>query len=440
MKNLQKTDPQIAELIKLEEKRQREVLEMIPSENYTSRAVMEALGSVLTNKYSEGYSARRYYQGNRYIDEIETLAIERVKKLFGVEHVNVQPYSGSPANSAVYFALLKPGDKIMGLKLSAGGHLTHGHPDVTFSGKYFRSFQYDVAENGWIDMDEVAALARKEKPQIIVVGTTAYPRKYDWKKWRQIADSVGAFFLADISHIAGLIVGKVHPSPVKDADVVMFTTHKTMRGPRGAVLLITDRGLKKDPEMTKKIHSAVFPGLQGGPHNQVTAAIAVCFKEAQTPKFKKYAEQIVTNAKVLSNELLKRGLKLSTGGTDNHLMVLDLRPQKVIGNIVAEALEVANIVVNYNTVPHDPNPPMYPSGIRLGTPAITTRGMKEKEMRLIGKWITEVINEVKHYRLPEKKEERGKYMKKVKQELWRNQKLLKIGEEVKQLTRKFPVP
>ncbi len=440
MKHLAKTDPAIYQLIKEEARRQREVLEMIPSENYASRAVLQALGSVLTNKYSEGYSERRYYQGNRFIDQIETLAVERAKKLFAVPEANVQPYSGSPANSAVYFALLKPGDKIMGLKLSAGGHLTHGHPDVTFSGKYFRSVQYDVDENGWIDMRQVAKLAKKEKPQIIVVGTTAYPRKYDWMRWQQIADSVGAYFLADISHIAGLIAGGVHPSPISYADVVMFTTHKTMRGPRGAVILITKKGLGKDAAMAKKIHTAVFPGLQGGPHNQVTAAIAVCFQEAQSANFKKYAKQIVSNAKTLSQELIKHGFTLSTGGTDNHLMVVDLRPQKVIGNIAAEALEVANIVVNYNTVPHDPNPPMYPSGIRLGTPAITTRGMKEKEMRQIARWISAVIDEVKHYRLPDQKEKRAIFLKTVKAELWQNQKLIAIAREVKDLCRKFPVP
>lgn len=440
MKNLQKIDPQIAELIKLEEKRQREVLEMIPSENYASKAVMEALGSILTNKYSEGLADHRYYQGNKYIDEIEKLAIERAKKLFNVPHANIQSYSGSPANSAVYFALLSPGDKIMGLKLSGGGHLTHGHPEVTFSGKYFKSTQYNVEPDGWIDMDKAEKLAKKEKPQIIVVGTTAYPRKLDWKRWAKIATEVKALLLADISHVAGLIAGEAYPTPVPYVDVVMFTTHKTMRGPRGAVLLVTEKGMKKDPDMGKKIDLAVFPGLQGGPHDNVTAAIAVCFKESMTSGFKAYAKQIIKNALVLNKELQKLGLTITTAGTDSHLLVVDLRPQKVIGNIVAEALEVANIVVNYNTVPHDPNPPMYPSGIRLGTPAITTRGMKEKEMRQIGKWIVEVINEVKHYRLPEKKEERAKFLKKVKSELWKNKKLLQISGEVKTLTRKFPVP
>ncbi|MBI3576451.1 serine hydroxymethyltransferase, partial [Candidatus Gottesmanbacteria bacterium] len=325
MKILQE-DKEIYTLIREEGKRQREVLEMIPSENYASRAVREAVGSVLTNKYSEGYPYKRYYQGNRYIDEIENITIERAKKLFGVPHVNVQPYSGSPANTAIYFALLNLGDTIMGLKLAAGGHLTHGHPDVTFSGRYFHSAQYDVEENGMIDMDKAADLAVKAKPKIIVVGTTAYPRIYDWKRWRQICDSVGAYFLADVSHIVGLIVGGVHPSPVPYADVIMTTTHKTLRGPRGAMIMVTRQGLKKDPEMGDKIDKAVFPALQGGPHDNVTAALAVALKEASMPVFTKYAKQIVVNAKTLAQTLLKEGLQLTTGGTENHLMVVDLRP------------------------------------------------------------------------------------------------------------------
>lgn len=437
--NLKKVDPELANWIKKEEERQMEALEMIPSENYTSLAVREALGSVLTNKYSEGYSAHRYYQGNRYIDKIETLAIERCKKLFKVPHANVQPYSGSPANSAVYFALLNPGDKIMGLKLSGGGHLTHGHPDVTFSGKYYTPVQFNVEPDGWIDMEKVAKQAKAEKPKILAIGTTAYPRFLDWKKFRQIADSVGALFLADIAHVAGLVVGGSYPSPTPFADVVMFTTHKTIRGPRGAVLMVTNRGLKRDPEMGKKIDRAVFPGLSGGPHDNVTAAIAVCFREVATTGFKKYAHQITKNAKVLSEVLTKNGLTLTTNGTDSHLIVIDLRPQKVIGNIVAEALEVAQIVANYNTVPHDQNPPMYPSGVRLGTPIVTTRGMKEKEMKQIGKWIIEVISEVDHYRLPLEKEKRAKFVRGIKSDLWKNKKLLNIGKEVISLCKKFPV-
>lgn len=437
---LRDVDPVIFELIGLEAKRQKDVLEMIPSENYTSLAVREALGSVLMNKYSEGYAAHRYYQGNRVIDEVETLAIERVKKLFGVPHANVQSYSGSPANSAVYFALLNPGDTIMGLKLSGGGHLTHGHPSVTFSGKYFTSAQFNVEPDGWIDMKKVALLAKEERPKMLSIGTTAYPRFLDWKQWRTIADSVGAFFLADVSHVAGLIVGGVYPSPVPFADVVMFTTHKTLRGPRGAILLVTAQGLKRDPDMGKKIDRAVFPGLSGGPHDNVTAAIAVCLKEAATPTFRRYAKQIVVNAKAFVKQLLREGLTITTNGTDSHLLVIDLRPQQVIGNIVAEALEVANIVVNYNTVPHDTNPPMYPSGVRLGTPIVTTRGMKEKEMIQIGKWIAQVIREVSHYRLPASKEERAGFITNIKAELWKNKKLLTLARDVKTLCKRFPIP
>lgn len=433
-------DPEVTHLVELETKRQQDVLEMIPSENYVSAAVRKALGSVLTNKYSEGYPHKRYYQGNRFIDQIEDIAIARAKKLFGVPHANVQPYSGSPANSAVYFALLNPGDTIMGLKLSAGGHLTHGHPNITFSGKYFRSVQYDVEEDGTIDPKKAMDLAMKQSPRIIVVSTTAYPRILDWRAWREIADRANALFLADISHITGLVVGGMHPSPVPYADVVMTTTHKTLRGPRGAMILVTEQGLKKDPLMGTKIDKAVFPGLQGGPHDNVTAAIAIALKEASTAVFRAYAKQIVANAKTLAQTLMEQGLTLTTGGTDNHLMVIDLRSSGVVGNIVAEALEVAGIVTNKNSVPHDPNPPFYPSGIRLGTPAITTRGMKEKEMKHIGTWIAEVIREVAHYRLPDAREERSTFVASVKKELWRNKKLLAIAADVAKLCQKFPVP
>lgn len=436
--NIQTVDPIIADLICKEEQRQKDYLAMIPSENYASLAVREALGSVLTNKYSEGYANKRYYQGNTYVDEIEKIAVERAKKLFGVPHANVQPYSGSPANSAVYMALLKPGDTIMGLKLSAGGHLTHGHPSITFSGHYYQSIQFDVSNDGYIDMDEAKMLAKKYSPKLLVVGTTAYPRILAWQKWREIADSIGALLLADISHIAGLVLGGVHPSPVPFADVVMFTTHKTLRGPRGAILLVTERGLQKDPDMNTKIDKAVFPGLQGGPHDNVTAAIAVALSEAEKPDFSLYAQQVVRNAKILAQTLTNHGISLVTGGTDNHLLVVDLQPQGVIGNIVAEALEISHIVVNRNSVPHDSNPPFYPSGIRLGTPAITTLGMKEPEMIQIGNWIFEVISQVSQYRLPLEKEKRGSYVRAVMQELAVHSKLKQIASEVQQLCSQFP--
>ena len=380
----------IPELIKDEEKRQQDSLMMIPSENYASKAVREAVGSVLMNKYSEGYAGKRYYQGNIIIDEIENFAIGKAKELFGVEHVNVQPYSGSPANAEVLFALLNYGDKIMGLKLSSGGHLTHGHPNITFSGKYFTSVQFGTDDNGVIDYDDVEKLARTEKPKLLIVGTTAYPLILDWKRLGEIADSIGAWFVADISHIAGLILSDVYPSPVPFCHVVTTTTHKTLRGPRGAMIMVTKKGIEKDSEVAVKIDRAVFPGLQGGPHNNTTAGIAIALSEAERPSFKEYGKQILSNAKVLAAELKKGGLNIVTGGTECHLLVVDLTNQNLGGKEIAQALETAGIITNKNTVPGDKSP-FYPSGIRLGTPAITTRGMKEREMKMVAKWILEVI-------------------------------------------------
>ena len=380
----------IPELIKDEEKRQQDSLMMIPSENYASKAVREAVGSVLMNKYSEGYAGKRYYQGNIIIDEIENFAIGKAKELFGVEHVNVQPYSGSPANAEVLFALLNYGDKIMGLKLSSGGHLTHGHPNITFSGKYFTSVQFGTDDNGVIDYNDVEKLARTEKPKLLIVGTTAYPLILDWKRLGEIADSIGAWFVADISHIAGLILSDVYPSPVPFCHVVTTTTHKTLRGPRGAMIMVTKKGIEKDSEVAVKIDRAVFPGLQGGPHNNTTAGIAIALSEAERPSFKEYGKQILSNAKVLVAELKKGGLNIVTGGTECHLLVVDLTNQNLGGKEIAQALETAGIITNKNTVPGDKSP-FYPSGIRLGTPAITTRGMKEREMKMVAKWIIEVI-------------------------------------------------
>jgi len=372
---------------------------MIPSENYASPAVLEALGSVVQNKYAEGYSGKRYYQGNQNIDKIETLAIERAKKLFAVPHVNVQPYSGSPANSAVYFAFLEQGDKIMGLALDSGGHLTHGYPKITFSGRYFQGVQYAVGKDGLLDYRKIMALAEKEKPKIIVAGTTAYPRILDFEKFGQIADKVGAYFLADISHIVGLIIAGAHPSPVPYADVVMTTTHKTLRGPRGAMIMVTRKGLVKDSQMGKKIDQAVFPGLQGGPHENIIAAMAVALKEAEGKGFKKYGKKVIRNAQVLAKELLKMDFNLVSGGTDNHLILIDLRNKKIDGKTAAVNLEEAGIVINANTIPYDPNPPYRPSGIRLGTPALTTRGMGEKEMVQIAHWISTVIEHPKEIKM-----------------------------------------
>jgi len=438
-KVLEKIDPQIFNLIKQEEERQKNVLEMIPSENYTSKAVMEALGSVLTNKYSEGYPKRRYYQGNKIVDEVEMLAQERAKKLFSVPYVNVQALSGSPANAAVYFALLDYKDKIMGLSLAFGGHLTHGAAH-TFSSRFFTPVQYMLGKNGTLHYDEIEKLAVKEKPKIIVCGFTAYPRIIDFKRFSEIAEKSGSYLLADVSHIAGLIVAGIHPSPVPYADIVMTTTHKTLRGPRGALIMITEKGLRKNPDLPKKIDSAIIPGLQGGPHDNQTAAIAVALKEASLPSFKKYGEQVVKNAKVLAKELLKYDFNLVSGGTDNHLILIDMRNKKVNGRLTAIALEVAGVVVNMNGVPFDTMPPFYPSGIRLGTPAITTRGMKEKEMIKIADFINRAVEEVKGISLPSVREERIEFMKTFRKEVAKNKKLLAIAKEIKTLCSKFPVP
>ena len=384
MDQLKQTDPEIYKLIKDEERYQIESIRLIPSENYVSQAVLDATGSVLTNKYSEGYPHKRYYQGQRYIDEIETIAIERAKALFGAEHVNVQPYSGSPANLAIYFALLQAGDTIMGLSLPHGGHLTHGW-NVSITGSFWRPVHYVVdRETQRIDYDAIRDLARKEHPKIIVTGATAYPRQFDFKIFGEIAKEVGAYLLADISHISGLIVAGAHPDPIPYADVVMTTTHKTLRGPRGAMIMCRK-------ELAEKIDKAVFPGLQGGPHNHTTAAIAVALKEAATPAFKEYGHQVVRNAKALAAELTARGFNLVSGGTDNHLLLIDLTNKKIIGKKAAQALDRAGIICNSNTVPYDPRKPFSPSGVRMGTPAVTSRGMGEAEMKQIGAWIDEVV-------------------------------------------------
>jgi glycine hydroxymethyltransferase len=430
----------ISVLIKLEEKRQEETLMMIPSENYASKEVRAAVGSVLMNKYSEGYSGRRYYQGNKVADEVESFAIEKAKKLFSVEHVNVQPYSGSPANAEVLFALINPGDKIMGLKLSSGGHLTHGHPDITFSGRFYKSVQFGTKDDGIIDYDEVEKLVKIEKPKLMIVGTTAYPLILNWKRIGEIADSVGAWLVADISHVSGLVLAGVYPSPVPFAHVVTTTTHKTLRGPRGAMIMVTKKGIERDAELAGKIDKAVFPGLQGGPHNNTTAGIAQALIEADTPEFKKYGQQIITNAKVLAEELKKGGLTIVTGGTECHLIVIDLRPIGLSGNVVAESLEAAGIVVNRNSVPNDPAPPFYPSGIRLGTPGLTTRGMKETEMKIVAGLILKVIEHEKSQKLPEEKEKRVEFMKSFRSGLLQDKLLNDVALQVKSLCKKFPTP
>lgn len=437
---LKNTDLQIYKLVKEEEKRQNDVLEMIPSENYTSAAVMEAMGTVLGNKYSEGYPKRRYYQGNEVVDRVELLAQERAKKLFGVPYVNVQPHSGSPANLAVYVALLEPlKGKIMGMSLTFGGHLTHGQP-VSVTGKFFKSIQYTLGKNGQLDYDAIEKLAEKEKPDIIVCGFTAYPRIIDFKRFAKIADQVGAYLMADIAHIAGLIAAGVHPSPVPFVHIVTTTTHKTLRGPRGAMIMVTEKGLEKNPDLPKLIDSAIIPGLQGGPHDNQTAAIAVALLEASKPAFKKYGQQIVDNAKVLSEKLLEYGFDLVSEGTENHLLLIDLRSKNVNGAVAALALEVAGVVLNKNAVPNDSMPPFYPSGIRLGTPAITTRGMEEKDMIKVAGWINSAIEEVRSEQLPEEKEARSKFWKEYRARVTKNKKLLGIAKEVKTFCSKYPVP
>jgi glycine hydroxymethyltransferase len=408
--HIQQQDPAVWEIVEKEEKRQNEEIELIASENYVSPAVLEAMATVLTNKYSEGYSGHRYYGGNYNIDNIEDLAIERVKKLFDAEHVNVQPLSGSPANAAVYMAFLEPGDKVLGLRLDHGGHLSHGHK-VNFSGRLYNFVQYGVnSETGVIDMDEVRRIALEEKPKMIVAGFSAYSREIDWQKFKDIADEIGAYTFADIAHIAGLIAGKQLKNPVPIFDVVSTTTHKTLRGPRGAIIMCKEK-------YAKQINSAVFPGMQGGPHDHITAAKAVAFGEALKPEFIEYAKQIILNAKAMAAELISRGYRIISGGTDNHLMVIDLGNKNLVGKEAELILEKIGISVSRSTIPNDPNPPMNPSGVRIGTPAVTTRGMREKEMKLIVGYIDSA------------------FINKDSEE-----KLLEIKQVVKELCEKFPVP
>ncbi|MEK7074640.1 MAG: serine hydroxymethyltransferase [Patescibacteria group bacterium] len=394
--NLKKIDPEVAKLIVAETKRQRYTLDLIPSENIVSRAVLEALGSPLTNKYSEGYPSRRYYAGNAVIDDVEVLAQERARKAFrlGKEwHVNVQPYSGSPANLAVYVGLLKPGEKIMGMSLPFGGHLTHGWK-VSATGKFYTAVQYTLTREGYLDYDEITKLAKKEKPQIIVAGATAYPRVIDFEKFAKIAHDAGAYLMVDMAHIAGLIAATAHPSPFLHADIVTTTTHKTLRGPRGAIIFANRNSIiakRRDIDIASAIDKAVFPGLQGGPHDNQTAAIAVALKEADMPAFRKYGHQIVKNARALAHALQKLGFQLVSGGTDNHLMLVDLTNLGISGREAQDKLELVGIITNRNTIPYDTRSPFDPSGLRIGTPSLTTRGMKEREMKLVASFIHEAL-------------------------------------------------
>ncbi len=374
--NLEKQDPELMKIIKAEEERQKNELEFIASENYVSKAVLEAMGTVLTNKYSEGYPGHRYYGGNQIIDDVENVAINRVKKIFGAEHVNVQPLSGSPANAAVYFAFLKPGDKVMGLKLDHGGHLSHGHP-VNFSGMLYNFVQYEVDEKtGVIDMEKVREIARREKPKMIVAGYSAYSREIEWEKFKEIADEIGAYTFADIAHTAGLIAGGQMNNPVPLFDVVSTTTHKTLRGPRGAMIMCKKK-------FAKQVDKAVFPGMQGGPHDHITAAKAVAFGEVLQDDFKEYAKVVIENAKVMASEFMENGYRVVSDGTDNHLLVVDMTSKGISGKDAEIVLEKIGVSVSRSTIPNDSNPPMNPSGVRFGTPAATSRGMKSAEIKEI---------------------------------------------------------
>jgi glycine hydroxymethyltransferase len=408
--NLEHSDKEILDIIRKEENRETEEMELIASENYVSKAVLEAMGSLLTNKYSEGYPGHRYYGGNSHIDEIEILAQERAKKLFGADYVNVQPLSGSPANAAVYMAFIKPGDKVLGLKLDHGGHLSHGHP-VNFSGMLYDFAQYEVdSETGRINMDEVEKIALREKPKMIVAGYSAYSREIEWERFKEIADKVGAITFADIAHTAGLIAAGEMNSPVSIFDVVSTTTHKTLRGPRGAIIMCKE-------EHKPKINKAVFPGMQGGPHNHINAAKAVAFGEALRPEFKEYAKQVMKNAKVFASEMMNLGFNVVSGGTDNHLFVVDLTSKGLAGKDAEIIWDSIGISVSRSTIPNDPNPPMNPSGVRLGTAAITTRGMKEDQIKHIAKWISAAIDH------------------KDEQEV-----LSSIKKDVKEMCLEFPIP
>jgi len=409
-KNLKNNDHEIWAAIKREIKRQSEEMELIASENYASQAVLEAMATVLTNKYSEGYPGHRYYGGNQIIDEVENLAIERAKKLFKAEHVNVQPLSGSPANAAVYMAFLKPGDKVLGLKLDHGGHLSHGHP-VNFSGILYNFTQYEVDEaTGRINMDKVYEVALREKPKMIVAGYSAYAREVEWQKFKDIADEVDAFTFADIAHTAGLIAAGEMNNPVPLFDVVSTTTHKTLRGPRGAMIMCQER-------FAKQVDRAVFPGMQGGPHDHITAAKAVAFGEALKPEFKQYAKQVIANAKTMAEEFMKLGYKIISNGTDSHLMVVDMTSKNLRGRDCEQILDQIGVSVSRSTIPNDQNPPLNPSGVRFGTPAITTRGLKELEIKLIVSWVDEALNN---------KDDQNK--------------LAKLKNNIKEMCLRFPTP
>jgi len=436
-------DKVLQQLVKEEKKRQKEGIELIPSENFASAAVRAYLSTELVNKYSEGYPGKRYYGGNEVADKVEILAQERAKKLFGVPFVNVQPYSGSPANLAVYLAVCKPGDSIMGQGLTAGGHLTHGH-SVSATGLFYKSHQYgvDPTKDDLFDYDAILKLALEHKPKLIWVGATAHPLVFNYKKFSEIAEKVGAVLAADISHISGLIVGGAHPSPVPYVHIVTTTTHKTLRGPRGAMIMVTKKGLDAYPDLPDRVNKAVFPGLQGGPHDNQTAAIAAALEEASTKQFTHYAHQIVKNSVALADELKRQGMMLVGGTSQNHLILVDLTSVMGpgAGIFMQRALDAVGLTMNKNTVPGEKSSPFYPSGLRMGTPAATSRGMKEKDMKKIGVYIGVVLNIVKNYKLPGEKEERLKLLKEFTLFISKNKEIKKIREEVRIMAKKFILP
>lgn len=439
MSSISTTDAEIAGLIDAETKRQQNGLALIPSENHTSRAVLEALSTTLSDKYAEGYPGRRYYSGNEVVDTLETLVQDRAKKLFGVPYVNVQPYSGSPANLAVYISLLEPGEKFMGLNLPDGGHLTHGWK-FSATAKIWKSVPYHIKPDGSFDFDEVRKLAQEHKPKLIWCGGTAIPRAIPFAKFAEIADEVGAYLVADISHIAGLIAGGVHESPVPHVHIVTTTTHKTLRGPRGAMIMVTEKGLAKDPILGEKIDKAIIPGLQGGPHMNTIAGIGVALKEASDPSFKSYASSVVENAKALGEALVKQGFSLVSGGTDNHLLIVDLTSTGAgRGKFFQLALERVGLYANMNTVPGETVSALFPSGLRLGSPAATSRGMGTKEMEKVAEWMKRVSDHINGWQLPAK-EERSETFKQFSAELQSDAFYSDLKKEVEDFCGTFPIP
>lgn len=437
---LSSADPQIADLIDRETKRQTQGVTLIPSENHTSRNVLDALATPFSDKYAEGYPKKRYYAGNEVVDDLEILVQDRAKQLFGVPYVNVQPYSGSPANLATLFAISEPKSTIMGLELAHGGHLTHGY-EKNITGRFWRSISYHLKPDGSVDLEEMRSLAKQERPSVIFCGATAMPRAIPFKEIAAIADEVGAYLVADTSHITGLIIGKVHESPVPYAHIITTTTHKTLRGPRGALIMVTQKGLEKDPELPQKIDKAIIPGLQGGPHMNTIAGIGVALHEASFPAFTEYANQVVKNAHTLAEALISSGFSLVSGGTDNHLLLLDLTATGVGRGIVYhEALERIGIFANKNVIPGDPSSPLYPSGLRLGTPAATTRGMTGSDMKQIASWISQVHERTQNVYIPSNKEERIAALATFRKTLQDDSFYETLRQEVRTLCERYPIP